>query len=409
MSAAGGDIRLHGARNELAEESSRHKTTGQLARRTLLLGVGCVLTLTVCLCLPTGVFTGWELTMSPAHLLDLFAASFGQLVGVLTGNNSGVFVLQVCTYVVAAAGGAALGVCGSVYQSALNNPLAAPKTLGVMGGGALGAFLYILFFQRLQPAMVSSGAVSNDQILAWYATLSPLEWVSLQYGKALCSVAGCLLVVAVVVGVAALVGRGRLSNITMVITGQVIAGGVSAVILFARRLFLAQGNDDLADEMAAIENYVMMDTYSPVEVAAICIPLALCLLIIWCMRNRLTALTLGDAEAQAMGVSVNRLRYAMVAVCTVMVGVAISFTGHVAFLGFISAHIARKYVGPDMRYLLPCSMFTGAIAIVLVHYLTSTGFPLAVEGSEGMLVSVIGACVFLGFALRDRGGSGDWR
>jgi iron complex transport system permease protein len=257
----------------------------------------------------------------------------------------------------------------------------------------------------------SGTSVTDAQVAAWVASLNPLEWFWINYGECLCSIAGCLIVVGVVVGLTALIGRGRMSNIIVIIFGQVFAGSVTAVISFARYYFTTQGGIDMADQMREIENYTMIRTYHFYDLLIIVAPIVLCIAVVLFMRNRLTLLSFGSDEAASMGINVNRTRYAMIIICTVMTGLAISFAGHVAFLGFISAHLARRIVGPDFRYLLPASVFVGAGLLTLIQYVAQSGLPFTSPYAAGVICSVIGPCLFLFVVLKQRkeGGSGGWR
>jgi iron complex transport system permease protein len=313
---------------------------------------------------------------------------------------------------VCAVSGAALGLTGSTYQGAFNNPLAAPKTLGVMAGGALGALIYVLLLQDVGPQMPGSGSSVNlAQLNAWLASLNPLELLWVNYGQCLCSMAGCFIVVGVVIALTSFIGRGRMSNIIVIIFGTVFSGTVTAVISFCRYLFTRDGGIDMADQLREIENYTMIRTYYFHDLLIIVLPIVVLMIVVLLMRNRLTLLSFGTDEAASMGVNVNRTRYLMIAICTVMTAIAISFAGHVAFLGFISAHLARRIVGPDFRFLLPASVFVGAGLLTLIQYLSQSGLPYTSPYAAGVTCSIVGALLFLFIVLkqRGRGGSGDWR
>ena len=167
----------------------------------------------------------------------------------------------------------------------------------------------------------------------------------------------------------------------------------------------------MADTLRAIENYTMMRSFTYNDLLVVGVPLLVCMVVVLLMRRRLTLLSFGDDEAAAMGINVGRTRYAMIAVCTAMTAVAISFCGHVAFLGFISAHIARRIVGPDFRFLLPASLFTGAGLLTFIQYLCQSGLPFTDPNSAGTVCSVVGAIVFLGLVLSEwgKGRSHGWK
>jgi iron complex transport system permease protein len=372
------------------------------ARRVRNLGIAFAVTVVLAMVLPiyfTGQHALIQLTLS--RFLDVCADNLAGLVGVFTGNTSASFEMRFCGVVVCAVSGGALGLCGSTYQGAFNNPLAAPKTLGVMSGGALGALIWVFWGARFLPKFYSGSSYTQADFQEMLSSLDPLSYLWVFYGKAICSTIGCFLIVGIVVFIASLIGRGRLSNIVVIIVGQVFSVAVSAIIQFARYLVTSTGHEDLADEIASIENYTMMSSYGFQDLLFIVVPIVACMAVVLALRNRFTLLSFGDEEAQTMGVNVNRTRYLMIAVCTLMVGLAISFCGHVAFLGFISAHIARKIVGPDFRFLLPASIFVGGGFLTAVQWVCYSGLPLTNEYAAGSVVSVVGAAIFLVLAVRE--------
>ena len=339
------------------------------------------------------------------------SSNFNGLLGVFVGNGSD-FETRFMVVVICAVSGAALGMCGSAYQGAFNNPLAAPKTLGVMGGGAFGAMIYVVFLSNLSPQMPqANGAYPASQYMAWLNSLNPLEWFWTSYGMCVCSVLGCCIVVTCVVGLTSILGRGKLSNIIVIIFGQVFAAAVTAIISFARYWFSMNGDPDTADALKQIENYTMIKTFYFQDLLIVVVPIVICMIIVLCMSKRMTLLSFGDDEAASMGINVNRSRYAMIIVCTIMTALAISFCGHVAFLGFISAHLARRIVGPNFKYLLPASMFTGAGLLTVVQYICQSGLPYTSSNSAGVVCSILGAILFLGIVIAQwrKGGSGEWR
>ncbi len=409
-----GRITVSSGGNEYAAQERARRGMRWEQRRVLLLGVACVLLVFLAMVLPVHMFTNWNVLFTPGEFMNRASMNVDALLGVFTGNGAA-FESRFMLVVVCAVSGAALGLCGSTYQGAFNNPLAAPKTLGVMAGGAAGALVYVVFLQNVGPQMPlgGTGSVSNEQVIGWYSSLSLIEKLWVSYGECLCSVAGCFLVVGIVMAIISALGRGRITNVIVIIFGQVFAATVTAIISFARYYYTSStaAGIDIVDQLREIENYTMIRTYGFQDLLIIVAPLAVCMTIVLLMRRRLTLLSFGDDEAASMGINVNRSRYAMIAICTLMVAIAISFCGHVAFLGFISAHIARRIVGPDFRFLLPASIFVGGGFLTVVQYLCQSGLPGTSPYAAGTVCSILGACLFLGIVLgqRGKGGSGGWR
>ena len=399
-------------KNKFAESEQKRRGFRHEGRRLFILGVLCAVVVFAAWVLPTYMFDHSQMQFTPAVFINVVAYNFDSLLNVfVAGGQAG--ESRFMAVVVCAVSGAALGMCGSAYQGAFNNPLAAPKTLGIMAGGALGALIYVLFLQGVGPKMpgLSSGSYTYAQQLGWLSSLNPFEWLWVNYGKCLCSMAGCFIVVAIVLALTSAFGRGKLSNVVVIIFGQVFAATVTAIISFMRYASTSAGSIDTADELREIENYTMIQEFHYIDLLIIVLPILICMVVILLMSRRLTLLSFGDDEANTMGINVNRTRYALIAVCTIMTAFAISFCGHVAYLGFISAHLARRIVGPNFRYLLPASLFVGASLLTVIQYICQSGLPNTSPYSAGVVCSIVGATLFIVIVLTQRGKafSGGWR
>ena len=395
-------ITIQSGGNVFADDAQARNGMRPESRRVLVLAVVFAIVFVTACIMPTYAFN-YSLTEYPlsAFLADV-SNNLAAFTSMFAGNTS--FETRFMAVLVCAVGGAALGLCGSTFQGAFNNPLAAPKTLGVMSGGALGALVYVLWLKHYTPLMpMENGSVKASEISAWISSLDPFSWFYFNYGRCLCSIVGCFVIVGIVMALTTFLGRGKLSNIIVIIFGQVFSVGVTAVIQFARYYFTVGGDSETATELVQIENYTMIGTYYFRDLLVVVLPIAVCMIIVLLMRNRLTLLSFGDDVANTMGINVKRTRYAMIALCTIMTGLAISFCGHVAFLGFISAHIARRVVGPDFRFLLPASMLTGGALISIIQYVCQSGLPFTDPYAAGPVCSILGACLFMILVLRQRG------
>ena len=403
-------IELRAARNDYARGEAARTGMRSEVRKLFVLGVVCALVLLACLILPTYFFEHSMVKATLSTFLDEASTNLDNLLGVFTGDAAA-GEQRFMGVLVCAVSGAALGMCGSAYQGAFNNSLAAPKTLGVMAGGALGALIYVVFLQDFGPEIPFNGTYTATQYLGWLSTLNPLELIWVSYGRCLCSLVGCFIVVGIVVTLTTVLGHGKLTNVVVIIFGQVFAATVTALISFARYYFTANGGIDMADELKMIENYTMIYSFGYQDLLIVVLPIVICVVIVMAMSRNLTLLSFGDDEAATMGVNVNRTRYAMIAVCTVMTAWAISFCGHVSYLGFVSAHIARRIVGPDFRYLLPASLFTGATLLTTIQWICPSGLPFTSPYAAGTVCSIVGALIFLGMVLVQcrRGDPGGWR
>ncbi len=397
-----GRVKLVGRENEERElQQARHGMRKE-SKRVIVLAAVFLLCLLWGLIVP--VYISNDRPTGLAELLDDFATQMNAVLAFL-GGDTGPVEIRLCAVLIGAAGGCALGLCGSTYQGAFNNNLAAPKTLGVMGGGAFGSLVWVLVLQDYLvpeiPGGINITAQINAEYDSWLFAHDFPGWIFSHYGAALFSVLGCFLIVGLVVLLTTLVGRGRLSSIVVILFGQVVAGTVTGIISFLRHVYTVDGGIDMADQLAEIENYVMFQNYYYEDLLTVLVPITIGIVLVLILRNRLTLLSFGDDEAQSMGVNVNRVRYIMIFLCTFLTGWAISFCGHVAFLGFISAHISRKVVGPDFKFLLPASVFVGGSLLTILLYIAQSGLPYTDANAAGQYCAIIGGISFLILAFRE--------
>ena len=109
-------------------------------------------------------------------------------------------------------------------------------------------------------------------------------------------------------------------------------------------------------------------------------------------------LSLDEEEAQALGISVKRIRYLLIIFTTLCTASAVSITGIIGWVGFVVPHIARLLVGANFTRLLPTSILLGASFLVITDTLART--VAQIEIPLGILTSICGAPFFLYLLLR---------
>jgi len=289
--------------------------------------------------------------------------------------------LRIPRVLLAALVGALLSLCGGVLQGMFRNPLADPALIGVSAGASVGASLVIW--------LAGTGLMGS---LVW-SQWSGLSLISLG------AFVGGMLAVFMVYLLATDARRGT-SVLTMLLVGVAIsalAGAVNTVLILLvdnemlRRMSLWQmGMLDLAN-------------YPRVIIAAGV--LGLCLVLLFRQSQSLNALLLGEAEAGHLGVNVERTKRSLILLCALGVGVATAVAGAIGFVGLVVPHWVRLLIGPDHRYLLPCSTVLGALLLVWSDAFARTVLAPA-EIPVGVITAVIGVPFFLSLLIRQRGYDG---
>jgi iron complex transport system permease protein len=237
------------------------------------------------------------------------------------------------------------------------NPLVSPDILGVSAGAALGAVLGIF---------LSQGALVIQ----------------------LSAFAGGLAAVAAVYAVGASVRRHD-PILSLILAGIVLGTLLGAFIALIK--YLA----DPYNQLPAITYWLLgsLAAVTPSDLA-LAAPFALAGLVpLFLLRWRMNLLSLADDEARALGVSVGRLRLAVVCAATLMTAAAVALSGIIGWVGLLIPHAARMLIGPEFSRLLPLAMALGAAFLLAVDTLCRTIAPIEVP--PGVLTALIGTPFFL--------------
>jgi iron complex transport system permease protein len=123
------------------------------------------------------------------------------------------------------------------------------------------------------------------------------------------------------------------------------------------------------------------------------------LLLLLSQTRDLDRLQLGDAEAFYLGVNVQRVKVVIVFAAALSVGVAVSLSGIIGFVGLVVPHIVRFTVGVTHTSLVICSALLGASLLVMAD-LGARLIMMPAEVPVGLVTSAIGGPFFLWLIIR---------
>jgi len=258
--------------------------------------------------------------------------------------------------------GAALGVSGALLQVVTRNPLADPTILGVSPAAGLAVALVLVLSPGLPRELVALVAIGGGLVGA--GILLMLAW------------------------------RGAVTAIRLTLAGVAVSAFFGAAIvglLASSRTFLELSLGFLAGGLYG-SDWREAQVIAPIVLPGIVFAFAL--------GGRLNALALGDELATSLGVLADRTRTFVLALVGVMTGAAVAIAGLVSFVGLVSPHLARSFVGDDHRFLIPASALTGAILVTSADLVAR----LIVRPAElpmGILTAAVGA-PFLLYLVRFR-------
>lgn len=269
--------------------------------------------------------------------------------------------------------GGGLAVSGAVMQGLFRNPLADPGLIGVSAGSSLGAVTMIVLGGGVLAPVAHFFGIFSLPIAAFIgglATTILLYKVATRYGQT--------------------------SIATMLLAG--IALGALALAMTGILIYMADDRQ-LRDLTFWSMGSLAGSTWSKVAGAGPIIILSL--LPLPFMARGLNALTLGEAAAFHMGISVQRLKNIAIVSVAAAVGSSVAVSGGIGFVGIVVPHILRMVIGPDHRFLLPASALFGGSLLVVADVVARTIVSPA-ELPIGILTAGVGGPFFLWMLLRQR-------
>lgn len=278
--------------------------------------------------------------------IDMMVGSVGISVGevwaAVTGGECDpikakiIIDIRLMKAIVAILAGAALSVSGLQMQTLFRNPLAGPYVLGVSSGASLGVALFILGAPLV--------GLSSSPILSSLG-VAGAAWIGS----------------AAVLALVATVSRHIKDIMVILILGMMIGSAVSAIVQILQYM----------SHEEALKGFVVwtMGSLGDVTISQLwLVALAIIsgLIISIAVIKPMNLMLLGEAYARTMGLNIQRTRSLILLSTTLLAGTTTAFCGPVGFIGLAIPHLARIiFQNADHRVLLPASMLSGAISLLL--------------------------------------------
>ncbi|NEC48911.1 iron ABC transporter permease [Actinospica acidiphila] len=262
--------------------------------------------------------------------------------------------------------GAGLAVIGTALQALVRNPLAEPYLLGVSSGASLGAVSVIVFGVTLFGPLSLSVA----------AFVGALGALLLVYATARTG--------------------GRITSSRLVLSGVAIAAVLTAV------LDLLLLTTDRGNEARAVLVWTL-GGLGGVGWGTLWLPSTALLLgvgVLLAQARNLNLLLAGEEAATTMGLDVARFRARLFVVLSLVTGVLVAAAGPIGFVGLMTPHIVRLFVGGDHRRVLPTAALGGAVFLVWADIAART-IAAPTEIPVGVLTALCGGPFFLWLMRRD--------
>jgi len=273
-----------------------------------------------------------------------------------------VFDVRLPRIVLAILGGIALAISGASLQTIFRNPLVDSYILGINAGAGFGAALAIAILPHTVSIQLCAFIFA---LLAFFMTYSIAKT------------------------------RSGTPIVSLILAGIIVTS------LFSAGLSLIKFFTD-PQRLAGVVNWLMgslaITGWGFISIAP---PILVGFIIMYLMSWRLNVLSMGDEEARSLGVNVERTRFIVLLMATLMVSSFTSVAGVIGWIGLMVPHMARMLMKtPDNGVVIPVSACIGSTLLLLADDIARsiTTYELPV----GILTTIGGAPFFL-YLLKRRG------
>ena len=292
--------------------------------------------------------------------------------GVHANNNLDaniLFQVRLPRILLGALAGAALSVAGAIFQALLRNDLAAPFTLGVSSGAALGAVIAIVFNLNM--------IILGFPMVALFSFLGALGAVFLVFSLV----------------------RTRHGEFP---TGILLLAGVTANFFFAAMVMFLHYISDFSQSFRILR-WLMggLDLTDYQTVFSIAPMVFLGIGLLGYVSRDLNLISTGIHSATSRGVNVPRIQKIGFITASLITGTVVSITGPIGFVGLIVPHTVRLIVGSDLRILIPASMLFGASFLIVCDTVART-LIAPTEIPVGIITAMLGGPFFVWLLKRKR-------
>lgn len=278
------------------------------------------------------------------------------------GQHIIVRTLRMPRVIVALVVGASFAVSGALMQAITRNPMASPSILGINAGAGLGLAIAMV---------VLPSASFNETVLFSFA------------GAAVASL--------FIFGMTSISKAGS-SPLRLALVGTAITALFNAFSQAIAVYF------NISQELT-FWNAGGVSGVRPEQALLILPWTVIGLLLALSIARSVTLLSLGEEVAVGLGGKTRYIKIIAAIAVLILTGSSVAIVGPIGFVGLVVPHAVKFIVGVDYRKVIPFSMLTGAL-LVLIADIISRSINPPFETPIGAITALIGVPFFIYLAIR---------
>jgi len=260
--------------------------------------------------------------------------------------------------------GAILSLSGLIFQTLFKNALITPYTLGVASGSTLFTALFIIFFPSY---MYVVGGFAGA-----FLTILLLFFIANRINK----------------------------NSILAQTNSFLLVGIALSFFYSACLMLLFAISNF-EENYSIVRYTLgsLDIVGFSYVLPVAVVSLILLRVVYSYKKEITLMLTSNENAFLKGVEVKRVNFILLLLVSFCVGICISFTGPIGFIGLVVPHIIKIVYKKSAYKLFWPVFYFGGVFLVLCDFISRN----LIESSTlpiGVVTAFIGAPFFIYLIVR---------
>lgn len=262
--------------------------------------------------------------------------------------------------------GSILAISGLIFQIIFKNDLITPYTLGIASGTTLFSAIFIVFFP-----------------------LFPLVFGS---------VFGSLFTVLVLFLISKNIYKKSIQNST----NSILLIGIALSFFYSSALMLLFFLSNLQESYSIVRFTLgSLDIFGFFPAYVLMLTAFLMIVFIYKMKNSINLLLISNDTAFLKGLNIDKITLLILTFITICVGITISFTGPIGFVGLVIPHIVKLIYKKSATKLFLPNIFFGGVFLVFCD-LISRLLPTSSTLPIGVVTAFVGAPFFVYLLVRKR-------
>ena len=262
--------------------------------------------------------------------------------------------------------GSILAISGLIFQIIFKNDLITPYTLGIASGTTLFSAIFIVFFP-LFPLVFGSVFGSLFTVLVLFLISKNIYKKSIQNSR-----------------------------------NSILLIGIALSFFYSSALMLLFFLSNLQESYSIVRFTLgSLDIFGFFPAYVLMLTAFLMIVFIYKMKNSINLLLISNDTAFLKGLNIDKITLLILTFITICVGITISFTGPIGFVGLVIPHIVKLIYKKSATKLFLPNIFFGGVFLVFCD-LVSRLLPTSSTLPIGVVTAFIGAPFFVYLLVRKR-------